>query len=165
MSLDHNFKSIADMPEKWVKAILVIVGLQYLRLLYIDISSMDIVLRCVDCPFRIVSLLSYLDLLYLPVVFILFYKRLRWGWIVLFGSKLFTIVPSLIYYLHDYLPMAGASVIPPFLFGVIFNIIVLVLLWKSDITSTFKVNAKTRLFTVLMTFLIILLVSLPRIMS
>ncbi len=151
--------------HKWVNAILLIAVLQYLHLLYTDISTMDKVLRCVDCPFRLVSLFSYFDLLTIPVILFLFFRHLRWGWILLFGSKLFTIIPSLIYYFHDYLPLPYTNLFPSFLLGILMNVVVLVLLWKPEVTEVFNLNKRIKLITVLVTALLLLLVSLPRIMS
>ena len=156
MNAKHNKQS----PGKWANAILLIVALQYLYLLYIDVSSMSRELRCYNCPFRLVSLLSYVDLLYLPVAIYLFYRHMRWGWILLFGTKLFTIVPSLQYYFHDYLPLPGAGIFPSFLLGVLVSVVVLVLMWKNEVCDMFTVNKRTKLLTVVVTGLLLLLVFL-----
>ena len=149
-----SIRDINSMPDKWVNVILAIAVLQYLYLLYIDINALDVVLHRQNFPFRLVLLGSYIDLLYLPILLFMFYRHNRWGWILLLGAKLFTIIPTLVYYFHDY---GGGSIFPFFLFETFLNVAVVMLLWKQDVRRVFTVNNRTGLFTVLATALLLLI--------
>jgi hypothetical protein len=157
-----DYKNWMQAPGKWVNVILAIVVLQYLQLVYNDIKALDSLLNCENCPFRMVMLLSWVDVISLPVVLVMFYKRMQWGWILLFGSKLFTVLPSFMYYFKDYLPLPGASLFPNFLFGIGLNIGVIALLWRPDVTQFFKVNDRAKWFTAAATIFLLLLVFIER---
>ena len=146
--------------EKWLNVILAIVILEYLRLLYIDIKSLGYVLSGQGYPFRMVYFGSYADLLYLPIVYYIFYKRRRWGWIALFVVKLITIEPTLLYYFNDYLPTSGADIFPYFLLTIPINIFILLYLWKPAVSSIFKVNDKIKWLTLLSVVLILALLTI-----
>jgi hypothetical protein len=156
-TLVTSLRSIIYTPNKLINLVLAIAILDYLHLFYIDMKALNHVLHGGDYPFRMVSIMSHLDLLTLPVVFFMFYKRMRWGWILFFGSKLFTIVPSFIYYFSYYLYQASVSVFPLFIWGVFLNIAMLFVLWNEDVRSIFKVNRKTSQMTVYVIAIILLL--------
>lgn len=158
--LINIFKISSYNHEKWLNVILVIAAFEYTHLLYTDITLIIPVLSGQDYPYRIVNVMSYIDLLYLPFVYYLFYKRMRWGWIAFFGVKLITIEPSLLFYFKEYWPIqSGIGLFPYSLLTVFLDIPILIFLWKKDISSIFKVNDRTRWLTVLSIVLILVLLT------
>jgi hypothetical protein len=158
--LANIFKSSSYNHEKWLNVILAIAVFEYLHLLYIDITLFDHVINGQDYPYRIVNAASYIDLLFLPFVFYMFYKRMRWGWITLFGVKLFTIEPTLLFYFKEYWPVeSGIGLLPYSLLTIFLDIPILIFLWKQDISSIFKVNGRTRWLTVLSIVLMLVLLT------
>lgn len=157
----NNIGSIFSGPNKWVNIILTIAILEYLHLLYIDLMAMSRTLLCRNCPFQAVSILSYTDLLYLPVVFYLFYKRKQWGWILLFASKLFPVIPYMHYYFSYQLVVSGVGTFPGFLFRLSLNLIVVGLMWRADVASNYKVTNTLKWLTVAGVAVLLLLVWLP----
>jgi len=157
--LANIFDRSTPNREKWLNVVLAIVILEYLHLLYIDIKSIGYILSGQGYPFRMVYFGSYADLLYLPFVYYIFYKRMRWGWIALFVVKLSTIEPALLYYFNDYLPASKADIFPYFLLTIPINIFILLYLWKPAVSSIFRVNDKTKWLTVLSVVLILTLLT------
>jgi len=132
-----------NKQENWLTAILAIAVFEYLHLIYSDIKLSESVY-----PIRMITLFSYIDLLYWPFVFYMFYKRMRWGWILLFGIKLFTIVPSLLFYYKEYLPIDGVNLFSYLLLTILLDISILIFLWQPDISRIFKVNKRIKMLTV-----------------
>ncbi|MFC0515988.1 hypothetical protein ACFFGT_17330 [Mucilaginibacter angelicae] len=148
--LANIFKISSYNHEKWLNVILAIAVFEYLHLLYTDIIVFDHLLYGYDYPYRMVNALSYIDLLYLPFVYYMFYKRMRWGWIALFGVKLFTIEPSLLFYFNEYWPVEhGIGLLPYSLLTILLDIPILIFLWKQEISNIFNVNSRTKRLTVL----------------
>ena len=161
--LANIFKVSSYNHEKWLNIILAIAVFEYLHLLYTDIKVFDYVLNGQDYPYRMIYALSYIDLLYLPFVFYMFYKRMRWGWIALFGVKLFTIEPSLLFYFNEYWPVEhGIGLLTYSLFTIFLDIPVLIFLWKQEISSIFKVNSRTKWLTVLSIVFVLALLTCVR---
>lgn len=147
--LANIFNVSSYSHETWLNIILAIAVSEYIHLVYTDIKLIPAVLSGQDYPYRFVSLSSYLDLLFLPFVYYMFYKRMRWGWITLFGVKLFTIVPSLIFYFNEYWPVEhGIHLLTYSLLNIFLDIPILTFLWKQDISDIFNVNSKTKRLTV-----------------
>jgi hypothetical protein len=151
----NMFKNIRHDREKWVNIILAVAVFQYLRLLYIDIKMIDIILQSNDYQYKMVGMLSFIDLLYLPFVFYIFYKRMPLGWIMFFGIKLFTKAPSLLFYYREYVNGQGGDPNLYFLLMTLLDIAALIILWRQDIRTIFKVNDKTKWLTVLAVVVII----------
>ncbi len=148
-----SIRDIYTRPNKWVNIILTIAILQYLPLLYNDIHMFSKVLNNPNLPFRGVFIGSFIDILFLPIVFILFYKHNRLGWILLFISKIFTIIPAITFYFLDY---RGNKSLPTFLFEVGINIAVAAILWKKDVRSIFNISKKVGWYTILAIILMLL---------
>jgi len=165
VTIQDVFRSIFHGPDKWINIILVIAISQYLRLLYIDLRAMDDVLHDENYPYRRVSLYSYVDLIYLPVVIFMFYRRRQWAWIILFGAKLYTIAPTIMFYFHDYVPLFGTGNPPHFLILLPLNVAVLFLMWKQHVRNIFNITTRIGLLTALGTILILFLSALPLIIS
>ena len=142
-SLQDTIKRFFSGTDKWANVILTIALLQYLRLLYVDMMALGNVIACKDCPFRLVSILSYVDLVYLPIVFFLFYKRKRWGWILMLVSKLFPVLPYFHYYFTYQLPRSGPQTFPSFLLYTVLTGVLLGLLWRQDVVTLFRVSKRT----------------------
>ncbi|MDB4920049.1 MAG: hypothetical protein JWQ54_2032 [Mucilaginibacter sp.] len=157
--LANIFKVSSYNHEKWLNIILAIAVFEYLHLLYTDIKMFDHILNGQDYLYRMTYVLSYLDLLCLPFVYYMFYKRMRWGWIALFGIKLFTIEPSLLFYFNEYWPVEhGIGLLTYSLLIIFLDIPILIFLWKQEISSIFKVNSKTKRLTFLsIVFMLVLL--------
>ncbi|HEX8023036.1 hypothetical protein [Mucilaginibacter sp.] len=157
--LANIFKVNSNNHEKWLNVILAIAVFEYLHLLYTDTIVFNRLLNGHDYPYRMVNVLSYIDLLCLPFVYYMFYKRKRWGWITLFGVKLFTIEPSLLFYFNEYWPVEhGIGLLTYSLLTIFLDIPILIFLWKQEISSIFKVNSKTKWSTFLsVVFMLVLL--------
>lgn len=145
-----SLKAANDKNELWLKVILAVVVLDYLHLLYIDIKQFSHVFSREVYSYRNVSVGSFFDLLVLPFVFYMFYKRKRWGWITLFAVKLITIEPSLLFYFREYWPVeSGVNLLSYSLLAISINIAIIIVLWKRDICNVFKVNDRTKWVTAL----------------
>jgi hypothetical protein len=162
--LANIFKVSSFNYEKWLNVILAIAVFEYLHLLYTDTIVFGHLLNRQDYPYRMVNALSYIDLLYLPFVYYMFYKRMRWGWIAFFGVKLFTIEPSLLFYFNEYWPVEhGIGLLPYSLLTILLDIPILIFLWKQEISSIFRVNSRTKWLTVLsIVFMLTLLTCIGR---
>lgn len=144
--LSMSIRDIFSRPDKWVIIILTTAILQYLPLLHNDINMFTKVINNPNLPFRSVFLGSFIDILFLPIVFFLFYKHNSWGWILLFVTKLFTIIPTLTFY---YLEYRGNKSFPTFLYEVGINIAVAAILWKKDVRLIFNISNKMVWYTLL----------------
>ncbi len=152
--LSISIRDIYSRPDKWVIIILTIAILQYLPLLYNDIHIFSKVLNNPNLPFRGVFIGSFIDILFLPIVFILFYKHNRWGWILLFVAKIFTIIPAITFYFLDY---RGNKSLPTFLYEIGINVVVAALLWKKDVRSIFNISNKIGWYSILAIALLLLI--------
>ncbi|MDN3581754.1 hypothetical protein [Mucilaginibacter flavus] len=131
--------------DTWLNVILAIVILEYIHLFYIDFKFITVVFGGQDYAYRQVGVLSYLDLFFLPFVYFMFYKRMRWGWITLLGVKLITMAASLVFYFNEYWPVEhGAGLLTYSLLTIFLDIPILIFLWRQDVSSIFKVDNKTR---------------------
>ena len=154
------FKVSSYNYENWLNVIFTIAVSEYIHLLYTDIVSFSNGFHGQNYPFRMVTMGSYVDVLYLPFLLYLFYKRRRWGWITFFGIRLFTIVPSLLFYFKEYWPVeSGIGLFPYSLLIIFLDIPILIFLWKKEIGSIFKVNDRTKWLTVLSIVLMLVLLT------
>ena len=163
--LVNSYRTLTSAGDKWVNGTLVVAVLQYLHLLYTDISAIDNVLHCENCRFKMVSIMSYVDLMSLPVVLFMFYRRMRWGWILLFVSKLFPVVPGITFYIREILPLSGLDLFSYSVLGVVLNIALVIVLWKPVIADIFRINERMKWMTAAGTIFILLLAALPRLLS
>lgn len=152
--LIHAIKGFYSMPYRWVNVILTISVLQYLQVLYNDVSVLDNVIHNQNFRFRSVFIGSYFDLLLLPIAFYLFYKRRRWGWIFIFVANSFTILPTLAYFFLYYIHVAD-SAFPFFLFKTLLSTIFVFALWKPETRLLYNIDNKTGLLTVFVTVIML----------
>lgn len=159
----HEIRSASGMTN-WVNGLLALEIFLYLRLFYNDLTAMEWVLTCKTCEFRSVMILSYLDLIYLPFVIYLFYKRRRWGWILLFGTRLFAIIPSMIFYFTVLIPRNGFLLSFTVLLFDLLNIATVILLGRKDVFKLFNITERIRLLTITTTLALELLSWLPKLL-
>lgn len=79
-------------PDKWVKILLLAIGIQYAWTLLNAVGKLVTVFQCKYCHFDFAFVGDILTLLYVPFIFFLLFKRRRWGWILLFADNLFSLI-------------------------------------------------------------------------
>lgn len=80
-------------PRKWLNILLFIIAIQYAWSLVDTIKQLISFLRYNDFSFfDIIFFLPLLHLLYIPLIFFLLIKRRRWGWILVFGDNLVSLL-------------------------------------------------------------------------
>jgi hypothetical protein len=79
-------------PGKWLKILLLVIGLQYCWSLYATIEMFVRFMNCRYCSFDILSFFQFINLVYVPVIFFLLYKKRTWGWILLLADNVFSLI-------------------------------------------------------------------------
>lgn len=127
-------------PSKWLNIFLLAVAAQFIWSFCMTIKSMISFYECIGCGFDITYLGSFLNLIYIPLVFYLFYKRNKWGWILLFGDNLFSVLSSLsqsyIFFKYQTIHQGDTG---DFIWTLIIKSVFVVFLWREDIASYFNI--------------------------
>jgi len=132
-------------PSKWVKALLIMLAVQYIYFLY---STLPRLLRMVldgGHYFEVVFLVNCVVTVYFPVIFILLLRRKRWGWILLFADNIIAsvfIVGQIIIYLYsfDFLKWVRWD---SMLWSIFIRTAFLIFLLRKDITLYFNISRLT----------------------
>jgi hypothetical protein len=145
-------------PSKWLNILLLFVGLEYLWILYNSINKFVSFNRCYNCTFDITMALTVVNLIYVPVIFFLLYKKTRWGWILLFADNLFTFIARLSdsYIFFEYQEFHIGD-ISTFLFSILIKAAFVFFLWRVSISGFFGVTHKAKKDTAIVTTVIAIL--------
>jgi predicted RND superfamily exporter protein len=144
-------------PNKWLNIFLTIVTLQYVYTLYITGSRLIRYLFCTYCEFDYIFLLDFAVIIYIPIIFLLLFKRKRWGWILLFADNLFTVIlqisQSYIFFKYQNIHHGNTiSFIEPIILRGFFAFF----LWKKTIADYFGIEKEVKRKTAIITVLIAL---------
>jgi hypothetical protein len=131
---------------KWLKVFLVAVIVQYMFVIYESVAQIIQTLRCGYCSFYI-AVFAMLNLLYVPAVFYLLYKKRRWGWIILFADNLFSVISKVSSSLTYYQYVQPTIIDSGFLLIILFKIALLFFLWKKEVAHLFGVTSPAKVRT------------------
>lgn len=139
-------------PRKWVNILLLIIGVQYAWSLFQSAKSMIAYLDCYNCRLDAYFFAQHLNLLYVPVIFFLLYRRSRWGWILLFADNLFVLISSLgqAPMFFQFQDIHGGSTYS-FLVTMVVKATFLFFLWRPSIAAHFGILPQTKEKTAVMT--------------
>lgn len=138
-------------PSKWLKFALLSIVIYYTWSFFETIRHFTNVFKYQPHHyFDITDAGALLDLVYVPVLFWLLYKKNRWGWILLFGNNLAVAVGTLMFLailllpqyikdpkgFHDYFSMLSFSTF----LGMVFQCGIVCFLWTSPISAYFNIT-------------------------
>jgi hypothetical protein len=148
-----HYKQQVTTP-RWVKALLLLIAVQYAWSLYLTVKYMISFFRCETCTFEAFLLFQIFTLLYVPLIFLWVYKRNRWGWILLFADNFFTFLSRALsaYFISNFQANSGISV-SSLLVPVLIKAFFLLMLWRREVAGYFGVAAKTKEKTALLSLL------------
>lgn len=137
-------------PVKWLNILLLFIGVQYLWILYETIKGLLAFLACRYCSFDIFTFLMLINLLYIPLIFYLLYKKRRWGWILLFADNLVSLIMRLgeSYTFFKYQEFHQGST-STFLFFILVKLAFVFFLWRKPISNLFAVSDNTKKDTIM----------------
>jgi hypothetical protein len=137
-------------PDKWVNILLFAIGLQYAWTLFNAAKRLLIVFECKYCHFDFAFVGEILTLIYVPFIFLLLFKRRRWGWILLFADNLFSLIlrisESYAFFKYQSIHRADTS---SFLLPILIKGAFIFFLWREPITDHFRVTYKEKRNTAL----------------
>ncbi len=147
--------------NKWVNALMGILALPYAWSLFVVIKTLASFFACTSCSFQRVILLQVGILLYIPLIIYLFYKRRRWGWILLFADNLSgLIVRSSESYVFFKFREVYHGNITSFLIGILVKLAFVLFLWRPPITNYFRISSQVKFRTVVVTSMLSILCKL-----
>lgn len=139
-------------PGKYVNILLFAIALQYAWSLFETLRRLINFLRCNHCSSDIMLIAELLTLLYVPLIFILLFKKRRWGWILLFADNLFSIISmvgqSYIFFKYQ---NAHHSTTTSFLLPIMIKGAFVSFLWGDSIANYFEIDKKTKKRTAIIT--------------
>jgi hypothetical protein len=171
-------------PDKWLNILLLMIGLQYLWVLYGYIVSLvnffQKVNHCTEFDFRIyssrnlsywdcfwkefdpASLLGLFSLIYIPVMFYLLWKRKKWGWILLFVDNILPLLANIYMcytiFINDWFFKPSPM---PFITSIIVKSLIAFFIWRTSISDFFgvtkEIKFKTAVFSATISALFLLL--------
>jgi len=153
--------------SKWLKFLLLLLGIQYIRLLFRSIQTFIFLVGCETCGFDILWLITAINIFFIPLIFYLLLKRKRWGWIILCGENIFSgvllltpflkFIGNLVYHIYyidiDSDELASWDIIWPVIIRTLFAIF----LFRKEITSYFNVGRKIKERTIMVAVFLALL--------
>ena len=145
-------------PSKWLKVLLIVLAIQYVRDLYYILPWLFRLLSDGGHYFEIIFLTNCGVVAYFPLIFILLLRRKRWGWILLFGETIVAtvlIIGQMIPYLY-YFDIPEWVKWDSLLWSITVRTAFLIFLLKKDITQYFHVDR----LTIQRTFMIAVLLAL-----
>jgi hypothetical protein len=122
-------------PSKWLNSFLVLIVIQFIWYLIEAITSFF----TINDSFT--NIFNSLILLYIMIVFYLLLKKNKWGWILLFAEKLFTVLISL-FFLVIFMGESYFSEfnLKEFIWPLIIGLFFLVFLWRQEIVAFFNIT-------------------------
>lgn len=154
--IDSIFESQSQTKlGNWLKIILASIAIYYIYSLYTVLRYLFYLFNCSDCKIDIIAIGGVLNLVYIPIAFVLLFKKSKWGWAILFADTLFCFISGLsqiplFYYYREF----HNGSISPILFSIIIRIGFLVFLWRKDITKFFEVDELVKKRTLVVTSVI-----------
>jgi len=122
-------------PSKWLNSFLVLIVIQFIWYLIEAISSFF----TINDSFT--NIYNSLILFYVIIAFYLLLKKKKWGWILLFAEKLFTVLISLFFLVvlmsNSYFAEFNLN---EFIWPLIIGLSFLVFLWRQEIVSFFNIT-------------------------
>ncbi|HMK25291.1 MAG TPA: hypothetical protein VK483_04610 [Chitinophagaceae bacterium] len=132
-------------PVKWLNILLLFTGLQYVWIFYDTIKDLLHSLQCRYCGFDFSMFLLLVNLIYIPLILYLLYKKRKWGWILLFADNLFILIIRLgeTYTFFKYREFHRGST-SEFLFLILVRAAFVFFLWRKTIADFFGVTGKIK---------------------
>ncbi len=132
-------------PVKWLNILLLFLGLQYVWIFYDIIKSLLHFLKCRYCSFDFTMFMLLINLIYIPLIFYLLYKKRKWGWILLFADNLFVLIIRLgetyTFFKYQEFHQGSSS---EFLFFILVRAAFVFFLWRRSIADFFGVSDKVK---------------------
>jgi hypothetical protein len=145
-------------PAKWLNILLLFIGLEYAWTFYNSIKRFVYFSRCDGCTFDITMVLPIVNLIYIPVIFFLLYKKKRWGWILLFADNLFTLISRLFQsYIFFKFQAYHNGDTTTFIFFILVKAAFVFFLWRLPISDFFGVTDNAKKDTAIITTVIAIL--------
>lgn len=138
---------------KWVNILLLVIAIQYVWTLFNTLKRLIIFLKCTYCTFYITEFADVLTLLYVPLIFILVFKKKRWGWILLFADNLFSLISggvSKSYFFFKFQNIPNGD-LTTFILPILIKLAFVFFLWRNEISNYFRVTIETKKKTALIT--------------
>lgn len=161
-NFDSMLPAEAAEPPKWLPILILLMVLYYGWTLYSTAQALLFHLECKDCNRFFLRYVSFLPLLYLPVGLYMFFKRKRWGWIILFAHNLFQLISSLFasYSISTDKGYRGNK--DDFYLLLAMKALFVLLLWRDSIAAHYDVSPatkrKTLIGTIAGSFLFVVLI-------
>lgn len=136
-------------PNKWVNILLFLIGIQYVWVIYNSIKRLYYYYQ--GEYYLGYSLgMEIINLLYIPFLFFLLFKRHRWGWILLFTGQLFAFISGISdsYFFFQFQEYYQWDIVS-FLLPIVINIAFVFFLWREPIASHFGISKETKKKTAL----------------
>jgi hypothetical protein len=146
---------------KWLNVLLVVIGIQYLGLLYNVIKDQIRLLQCDDCHFTTFYYLVVVAQIYTPIVGYLVLKRNRWGWALLFAGVLNSLIAAIIPFVYQFaykIPFQGVSA--TFIMFQLIKVGLCYFLCRNNMLDYFGIARKEKEKAILTAFLIAALLSI-----
>jgi len=138
-------------PTKWINILLLVIAIQYAWTLFNILKRLINFLKCTNCPFFITDFADILTLLYVPIIFILVFKKKRWGWILLFADNLFALISGSVsqsYFFFKYQSIPNGD-LTTFILPILIKLAFVFFLWRNEISNYFRVTIETKKKTAL----------------
>ena len=139
-------------PNKWLAIFLVLVAIQYI---YMLVKAIIDLVRYIDrgIPIDWLFTINLFGIVYIPFLFILLYKRKRWGWILLLADNVLSgiLLLSQAYYifkLQEYFPEGPGD----FIWHLCMRVVFIFFLLRKDVCDFFYIDseAKVRISMILL---------------
>jgi hypothetical protein len=132
-------------PVKWLNILLLFIGIHYIWVLYDTVKSLFHLLSYRYYRFDFTIVLLLINLVYIPLIFYLLYKKRRWGWILLFADNLFVLIQRLggtyIFFKYQKFHRGDTG---EFLFFILVRAAFVFFLWRKSIADLFRISGKTK---------------------
>jgi len=141
-------------PRKFVNILLILIACQYLWRFCNQAARFIRISRHGLLPFHFLFYFQFINLVYVPVVFILVFKRRKWAWILLFADSLFTLVLWLSQILFA---IEGYYYGVYYFYATFIRFLFAFVLWRPMIAEHFGITVSIKKKTLVIVFLIALL--------
>lgn len=137
-------------PSRWFRVFLIFYGVLYAWSFYGFVKQQVYFLRCEDCKGDISLLGSFVNILFLSVVFFLLLMKKRWSWILLVAGDISAILTGVfgLYTMYKYRNVIRFE-IGMIVYTAVIPVGLLLFLWRSSIAEFFGVDEKTKKWTAL----------------
>jgi hypothetical protein len=128
-------------PRKFVRILLLLIALQYAWWFFNQTKRLIRIFKHGVPPFEFLFYFQFINVLYVPIIFLLVYKRKKWGWILLFADSLFTLVlllSEVSFVIEGYFKSLW------YFYVIFIRLLFLLVLWRPMIAEHFKVTLHTK---------------------